>query len=208
MTASASPIRTIWSRPRSTIRQVVDNDPEYGVLLLTLLSGALLGVVEAFDRIWSDEPTLATVAFTVGALGGAVRGVFVLYLGAWILAMASRVAGGSAPSVEVRAAIAWGNAPLALGAPALLVLWGGGLLLDLGNGFFDALAAIFAVLLVWSYVLLVFGLGVVQNFSTRKSALIVLGVGVGLAGLSWAAVAVGSGGFVAALGASFLEMGP
>jgi len=199
-------MRTIWMRPRATVRHLVDNDPEYGVLPLTLLSGSLLGVLEMLDRIPGNEPGLALLFFVIALLGGAVRGVFVLYLGAWVLAKASCLAGGSAPSVEVRAAVAWSNAPLAAGAAVFLVLWGGGLLLDLGNGFFDALAVLLAALLVWSYVLLVYCLGAVQNFSPRKAALVVLGVGAGLTVLFWAAAMAGSAGLIAALNNSFLGM--
>lgn len=206
MSASTLPIRTIWVRPRATILRIVDNDPEYGVFLLTVLSGSLLGVLEMFGRMQSDEPALTVFMLVMAALGGAVKGFFVLYVGAWLLASVSGVAGGSAPSVEVRAAIAWSNAPLAVGASVLLVLGGGGLLLDLGSGFFNALAVFFSLLLVWSYALLVYCLAAVQNFSPRRSALVVLGIGAGLGLLFLAAVVSGPAGLAAALDNSFLGM--
>jgi hypothetical protein len=134
-----TPFLTIWTRPRATIRKIVETDPTRQVLLLagtwyvvaTLLAQRWLEVVPVKDlqpRIYFLSalfvqwlvalcnptgvwPSWEAEIVTFVVLG-AVLGIVLLYVFGAILKWTGRLLGGTATAIEVRAAIAWGQIPL------------------------------------------------------------------------------------------------
>lgn len=170
---------TIWTRPRATIRRIVDVDPRYQVVFLAGLAGALSGLESA----WSRPPTSAApgigswpILVVLSVVIGGILGVIGLYINGVLLKWSGEMLGGSATYGEVRAALAWGQVPaivamaagtisILLGAGAPLTALAGGSLrgTSLGSTLFNA------VLGLWSFVITLKCLGEVHRFSAWRA---------------------------------------
>ena len=74
----------IWIKPRTTIRAIVDNDPEKYVLLLAALYGINNALGEFSERYFGDSVGIIFVVFgamVIGSIGGLIG----LYLSGEIL---------------------------------------------------------------------------------------------------------------------------
>ena len=183
MRTAKRPIWSIWTRPRQTISLIVNEDPEYGVLAITVFSGISLTFMDMFLGA-KDREIVLVVVLPLIMIAGPVRGLLSLYVGGWLLLLVGRRLGGSASPGELRAAIAWSNVPVAascLGWFLLLAIFRdelfrsrleqGGTLGYLSGGVVTAEA----VLILWGYLILAVCLSTVQRFSLWKS-IINLGV--------------------------------
>ncbi|HKN01570.1 MAG TPA: YIP1 family protein [Candidatus Binataceae bacterium] len=114
MTESIRPFFTIWVEPRATIRRIVESDPRRNVIALAMIGGGL-GMLASSWFTALANPASTTALWPVGValkvVLGAVWGIVGLYSGAWLIGLACRVLGGVASSLELRAALAWGNLP-------------------------------------------------------------------------------------------------
>ena len=189
---SITPFLTIWTRPRATIRRIVDSDPTRQVLLLAatwyafitlcaqraleamppknlhprdyLLSGLLAQWLLAIYNpagIWASRSIKVAVLVALGALFGIV----LLYLSGAVLKWTGRLLGGSATSLEVRAAIAWGQIPIIAAAVCLLCSF---LVNSPGPRAtlpYMLLLTAYAVLIIWGFVALIKCVGEVHHFS-------------------------------------------
>lgn len=189
-----NPWLSIWTRPRATIRQQVERDPEAWVLALVAVAGVGHLLSDASARSYGDRmdlPTLLVMALLVGPLFG----ILGAYVGGWLLRWSGRLLGGSARPAEIRAAIAWSGVPYV----AAMLLWIPELLL-FGEELFteatprlDAAPELQGLLLVfvaveltaalWAFVAFLKCLGEVQGFSAWRALLNLLlpGVLVGIA---------------------------
>lgn len=189
MTSAERPLRTFWLQPGATIRRIINGDPEYGVFVLTVLAGVSLGFADIVSR--SAEKTIPLgVALSAIVLGGPVRAFVHLHLGGWLLSWIGRWLGGTATPVEVRAAIAWSNLPLAFGWLGIVVLLGmdGENLLERGfvahvsedaaSNMLELVMWAESVLVFWSYLLLALGLAAVQGFGVWRATVSMIAVWV------------------------------
>ena len=189
-----NPWLSVWTRPRATIRQQVERDPEAWVLALVAVAGVGHLLSDASARSYGDRmdlPTLLVMALLVGPLFG----ILGAYVGGWLLRWSGRLLGGSARPAEIRAAIAWSGVPYV----AAMLLWIPELLL-FGEELFteatprlDAAPELQGLLLVfvaveltaalWAFVAFLKCLGEVQGFSAWRALLNLLlpGVLVGIA---------------------------
>ena len=104
------PWLTIWTRPRGTMRAILDADKKRYVLWLA----AIVGVGETLNRASSrymgdDLPVWAIfgLALTLGALSGVIS----LYISGAVLGWSGGLLGGKGDSEHVRAAVAWATIP-------------------------------------------------------------------------------------------------
>ena len=107
---AGNPWLTIWTRPRATIRHIVNVDPKRDVLLLGSLMGIssllpsflLSGVATSQIAVW------VVVSLFVGPIFGlialAINSEFMRYAGKWV--------GGKATREETKAALAWTYVPI------------------------------------------------------------------------------------------------
>lgn len=174
-----NPWLTIWTRPRATIRGVVDRDPTYRVVPLAAAAGVNL----VLNRLIEQLP-IAGLPFSVWIVAaivlGPLAGLLQLFIGGWWFSNMGRILGGRARSKEVRTAIAWSNVPTLAAAPlliaALAVLQGNVSAADSPDaGAAAAAVVLFAlvpvqtVLGLWSTVIFFKGLGEVHGFSAWRA---------------------------------------
>ncbi len=179
-TRTLNPWLSMWTKPRATIQQIVDANPERMVLLLS----AIAGIGQVLDRASMknlgdklDWPAILLIAMLMGPVAGIiglfVGGALLRWTGSWI--------GGQASSRHIRAAVAWSSVPDIW----VMLLWIPGLAL-FGRELFTAETTVMdahpALLLaylgfvalelvggVWAFVAFLKCLGQVQGFSAWKA---------------------------------------
>ena len=192
-----NPWVAIWTRPRATIRQQVERDPEAWVLALVAVAGVGHLLSDASARSYGDRvdlPTLLVIALLVGPLFG----ILGAYVGGWLLRWSGRLLGGTARPVEIRAAIAWSGVPyvasMLLWIPELL-LFGEELFTEATprldatpelQGLLLAFVAVELTAALWAFIAFLKCLGEVQGFSAWRALLnlllpgLLVGVAIGL----------------------------
>jgi len=175
-----NPWVSMWTKPRATIQQIVDTNPEYLVLLLAAISGFSESLNRASTKSMGDKlewPMIFLIAAIVGPLGGIIG----LYIGSVLIRWTGGWIGGQASSQHIRAALAWSSVP----AVWLLIIWIPELAL-FGQEMFttempivDASLSLTFILLgfsvieivisVWIIVVLLKCIGQVQGFSAWKA---------------------------------------
>jgi len=116
-----NPWTSIWTRPRATIRQIVDTDPKYMVIPLGAAAGIAQALGEISDRPQNDElPLQMIMAIAIGV--GAVLGLAGLFVGGWVIRWTASWLGGVGTSLQTRAAWAWGQVPVVATIPIMLTL--------------------------------------------------------------------------------------
>jgi len=118
-----TPWFTIWFSPRATIRKIVEADPRRFAVGIAWIAGALAALdLEMQFNSGQASPNMPDFVInwlgSIGSLGLAglafslgVMGVIMLYLLGFLYRWSGGVLGGTAKAVEVRAALAWTQAP-------------------------------------------------------------------------------------------------
>ena len=117
--AALNPWVSIWLRPRATIQQIVETDPERHVVALAALSGIVQMLGNASDRNLGDRAGLPVV-LALALVLGPFLGLIGVYLWALLLKWTGRWIGGRASTVQLRAAIAWAGVPIIVGGAAFV----------------------------------------------------------------------------------------
>jgi Yip1 domain len=113
-----NPFLTIWTRPRATIRGILNTNPTYLVLPLAMAGGVTQTLDSAAQTNAGDQLPLARILI-MGTLLGMMCGLIGIYIGGALLSWAGRRLGGHGSSEELRAAIAWSQVP----ALARIPIW-------------------------------------------------------------------------------------
>lgn len=197
---------TIWTSPRATIRKIVDTDPRRYVIGIAWLGGALAAlnanVTFATMKLPPSYPRMPMVMH--GPAGTAVSAflqglvaIAVLYAGGSLLRWAGGMLGGTAQTVEVRAAIAWGQVPEIYLIVLRVMLAVSGLHTVTFPPEFSPYGILLAVLGIWGLIVWLKCLGEVHHFSAWRalgaSALAlfsVVGVLIGFLLACWVAVMI------------------
>lgn len=191
-----NPWFTIWTEPRKTIRSIVQTDPKYGFVALSVLYGLplALNLIQSFD--------LTTIIPVWAAILGALivctfLGMAGISIGAWLLQITGRWIGGKGDFQNVRSAVAWANVPNFVTILLWLVLLG-----VFGTQIFSKhfsemqfvgyqSGILFLVMLletivsIWGFIILLNTLAEVQEFSIWKALLNVIIPFVGLVAITW-----------------------
>jgi len=116
---SGNPWNTIWLDPRTTIRTIVNENPQKSLLFLTLLGGIANTISYMSAAHLGDEFAISEL-FGLSVLIGPLSGVFAVFVGGWLLTHITKRLGGMATLAENRAALAWSWVPVVY----LLPMWG------------------------------------------------------------------------------------
>ncbi len=107
-----NPFLTIWTRPRATIRGIVDTNPFLHVVPLAMIGG----IVQTLDRAIQQNAGVTLSLQAILALAvflGPIGGLIGLFVGGWLTRTTGRWLGGRATPEQMRAAIAWASLPVA-----------------------------------------------------------------------------------------------
>jgi signal peptidase I len=115
-----SPWLSVWWHPRNTIERIVATDPKRCVLLLAAIGGVSQTLSQAIYGGFTID-LIDWRLITIGAVTGAILGVFTLYVSAVFFSWSGRILGGHAPPSAMRAVLAWGSAPLLIGIVICLI---------------------------------------------------------------------------------------
>ena len=115
-----NPWRSIWLKPRATIRQIVTTNPEHHVVALAAAAGVVQTLLNAVNEKYGDEFGLLPILLFALVLAP-IFGVVMLYVVAVLLRWTGRWLGGVGTLRDLRAAIAWGSAPTVMGGVGMLV---------------------------------------------------------------------------------------
>jgi signal peptidase I len=155
---------SVWLHPRRVVERILAGNFGWQVLLL-----AALGTISQFAT-WlilpfgtpSASPDWRIIAVIIVA--AAAAGIVGLYLTGCVLKWTGALLGGRASMATIRAALAWGGAPFAIGVPICLIA---ALILSefaKARSFAIALNLILAALALWATVLALWMYGRVQGF--------------------------------------------
>ena len=168
-----NPWATIWTRPRATIRRIVETDVRYQVTFLAILSGALIWL----ERRWSNPSTASAfpMLVVIAVIVGAILGIIELYINGALLKWAGAALGGVASYAEVRAALAWSRVPVivAVSIGILAILLGtDGPMLGTETEYSSSGASVLMVhgaLVIWGFVVMLKCIGEVHRFSVWRA---------------------------------------
>lgn len=116
--APLDPWISIWTRPRATLRQILDGDPRRSVFRLAALGG-IAAALKLATAPGAGDTHAAAVILAVAVAGGALIGVLFLYVFTVLVRVAGRWLGGHGDTPRVMAALAWAYVPSIWG----LLLW-------------------------------------------------------------------------------------
>ena len=190
----------IWTKPRETIREIIEKDPNHRFYVLSAIYGfpLLLNFAQSFSlgfRMPVGLIVLLAVIFAtfIGMLGISVT--------SGLLYLAGRCIQGKGSYLQVRASVAWSNVP----SVAQIVVWAF-LISFFGMNAFDhdfaylnftqnelllvtGLFLLQSIAGIWSFFILLFSLAEVQKFSAWKAllniALPVVAIGVVVWGIGF-----------------------
>src|SRR5262249_50456681 len=147
-----SPWLSVWFSPRGTIDRVLATDRRRGVFLLWGLSGISVFFIQlifnGYAPLLTDWRIVAAMILIAAALA-----IASLLIVPFFFRWSSRIFGGRAGVAELRAVLAWGGAPVAVGLSIALIVFFG--LSSIGRSdelVLGAIALLTIILYLWSYI--------------------------------------------------------
>lgn len=175
-----NPWLSIWTKPRKTIRYIINNDPSKHVVLLAMIYGIINGLDNACEKSLGDNFSFYTILL-IAILLGSIGGIIYIYLSAALLKWTGNWIGGKGTTENIRAAIVWGLNPYIV----VSILWIPELVLFGDEMFTTATSRIdyslsltivyFTFVIIetiggiWSFIVSLKCLGEVQGFSAWKA---------------------------------------
>lgn len=191
-----NPWLDIWTKPKKTIRAIVNTDPKYGFVLLSAIYGLPLAFNVAQSLAFTpDVPLWAILAGSV--ILCTFLGMIGISVSAWLLKVTGRWIGGKGNFQSVRAAVAWSNVPnfvTVLVWIVLLAVFGGRVFTSTfaETQFIGYQAGILflgmlveTVVSVWGFVILLNTLAEVHEFSVWRAILNVIIPFIAIVAIVW-----------------------
>lgn len=175
-----SPWLSIWFKPRSTMEQIVQEDPNRSVWVLAAIYG-FSSLLNMFQSV-SLGQVLSPLAILILAAVLAPFWGMVWFAGwSWLIHVVGKWFKGSGTYQGVRSAFAWSCVPLALNVPFWILMafvFGQQLFLNFPEGYMlsdQQISFLFFILIakvvfaIWSLVIYLNGLAAVQQFSVLRA---------------------------------------
>jgi len=122
-TSKSLPWGTVWLSPRLAVDRVIDAESRLAILILAVVGGSAQ-VIAQLVLAGSMGALREWRIILGGVLLGVVAGMINLYVSAPLLGWSAQLFGGRAPIWSVRAALAWGASPNAIGLSIVLIVIG------------------------------------------------------------------------------------
>src|SRR6266404_6993065 len=182
---SISPFFSIWIEPRATIRRLADSDPTRNVLALAAIGPAINSLISQWSAVINGtaHPSVLWpfwVAFNVAVQ--AAFGILFLYIFGAVFRWSGSLLGGTATSVEVRAALAWSQVPAIVAEIILLFALFAGVpmpkmlpgRLPLIDPAFYKVMVVEGALGIWGFIISLKCVGEVHRFSAWRAFVAIL----------------------------------
>lgn len=182
----------IWTKPKQTFEYILKQNPNKFVILLIVLGGIVSAIDRASTKGMGDKMSTASVLL-FALIGGALFGWITYYLYAFFMSFTGKWIKGKAEAPQFRTVIAWSLIPsvasLILLIPELLVFGDDLFKSELSSNelwyvlLYSFFGLVELVLGIWTLIILVKGVSIIQDFGIGKSILNVLFPGILLLGL-------------------------
>lgn len=183
--AEGNPWLSIWTKPKQTVRSIVDTDPKFGFLALSAIYG--LPMALNFAQNFSLGEKVPIWAILIGALiVCTIFGMIGISVSTWLLHVTGRWIKGKGSYQMIRTAVAWSNVPNIVTILMWIVLmsvFGRAVFnkqfsdthfIGFQAGIVFIVFLVQAVISIWGFIILLQGLSEVQGFSVWKALLNVL----------------------------------
>lgn len=173
-------ISKIWFQPTETLNFIINNCPEKYVTILIVLGGLVNALDKAFTRNSNSDKSLIEV-LPIAIIIGLLFGWITYYIYAYALSIVGEWIGGKSQPKDFRTIIGWALVPL-ISTLILLIpqifIFGDDLLLEDYDNENIILTMIYLgfiiiefVLAIWSLVIFVKGIMIIQEFRIGKAIL-------------------------------------
>lgn len=102
---------SLWTKPRHTIRALIDSDPHKNVFWLALCHGVISGLYWVQSIMLSQSTMHFALIYSLCIIVGAAYGVGMLYLVSWIYTFCGKWLGGIGTYTNVKCAVGWSYYP-------------------------------------------------------------------------------------------------
>jgi hypothetical protein len=181
--------RKIWTEPRATLSYILANHIDEHVSMLFVLGG----ITRAVGRAIMHYPTNkvgGSLTLILAIVGGSISGMITYTAYAWGMSLAGGWLGGKASSDQFKTILGWASVPniaaLLLLVPTFIVVSGEAtrpLTVFLTNTLEVSCAFLQIGLGIWSTVILLKGVTLIQGFTTGRALANVLLPGALMVGL-------------------------
>lgn len=113
-----NPFKTMWTKPKFTIRQIVDTNPNYRIFILSTIYG-LVSLISSSQSFSIGNILNLPIILLISLILAPFYGYLVFSVAASFIYFSGKILKGEAKYKEVRAAIAWSNLPMI----GNLILW-------------------------------------------------------------------------------------
>jgi len=170
----------IWIKPTQTLKYILNSCPEKYVTLFIVLGGVSKAISKASEKNAGDNMSTMLV-LTYAIIGGALFGWISYYIYAFFLSITGKWINGKAEPNQFRTVLAWASVPtlssLILLMPELLIFGDDLFRSELSNSdllyqiLYSTFVLIELVLGIWTLVISVKGISIIQEFGIGKSIL-------------------------------------
>ena len=176
-------VYSIWDRPKLTLTYILDKCPEKHVFLFLMLGGVVRSISRASEKGMGDNMSTGGVLLITIILGG-LLGWISYYIYAWAMSFTGNWLDGEAEPIKFRTVLAWALIPsissLIIIIPEIII-FGDDLFRSIPqdqSNFNNISWIVFGLiemgLGLWTLVILVIGIKLIQGFSTGKAILNVI----------------------------------
>lgn len=175
-----NPWLTIWTKPRDTMAQIARENPNRSIWVLSGIYG-FCSLMNLFQSIALGQVMAPLGIVILAALLAPFWGYLNFSVWSWFVSFTGKWLKGQGSFTEVRSAYAWSSVPMLINIPLWLLmvaLFGHQLFLNFPDAAFLPAAQVhilFSILVVkviaavWSFVIYLNALAVVQNFSMLRT---------------------------------------
>jgi hypothetical protein len=180
-----NPWSAIWLKPRETIQKIVNFNPKYCFVFLAAVYGFNM-LMQLMQSLSLGKEFSLTGIFVVAVILAPFLGMLSLCVSAFLLQWTGKWIGGKGNYLSIRASLAWANVPNIINIVLWFILVGyfkKAVFMETfgqtpfpGNEIYlvTSIFILQTVLSVWSFIILIKGLGQVQGFSAWKGLFNVL----------------------------------